>query len=453
VTSGIDWDKMADKSCQGLDEPHQIDLGVPVLKTFSGSSSSHAFILLVNGQVMAIGKNDNGQLGVGDQNTRSWPVPVPLPEASCRVAKIACGKSHSLFLMQDGRVFGCGSNECGQLGLGAGAKSTSLHTRLTLVSGFDDDVRDVACGHSFSLACTMSGALYSFGHPEYGQLGNGTNGQYIKDGGKGPAVQYHHVYTPTRVNRFLKKEKDVLSKMERDYGNDVKIRAVACGKNHSLALEDWETPGALNRLFTFGFGGYGRLGHNSPDDELVPREINVFSQLSPREPGKEQFPVLPTNSQKQIRHIVAGSTVSLAVSSGGNLYSFGKLSNSKAGEATMYPKMVQELNGFECNERTAAGNNCIFVGFNDSCVGWGAPVSGKFGFDGGAKNSVAPKYISAITGLNVLDVSCGYGHVFYVVTDEGCSPDIAAKISSFPQLPGGGGGGGDSGPPAKKQKK
>ena len=30
------------------------------------------------------------------------------------------------------------------------------------------------------------------------------------------------------------------------------------------------------RLFTFGFGGYGRLGHNGNKDEMVPRLLNQF---------------------------------------------------------------------------------------------------------------------------------------------------------------------------------
>jgi hypothetical protein len=55
----------------------------------------------------------------------------------------------------------------------------------------------------------------------------------------------------------------------------VRIRAVGAGKNHSLCVEDW-ADGGLNRVFSFGFGGYGRLGHATADDEMYPREINAF---------------------------------------------------------------------------------------------------------------------------------------------------------------------------------
>ena len=35
-----------------------------------------------------------------------------------------------------------------------------------------------------------------------------------------------------------------------------------------------------NRIFSWGFGGYGRLGHNEPKDELVPRLIKVFEGIN-----------------------------------------------------------------------------------------------------------------------------------------------------------------------------
>ncbi len=55
----------------------------------------------------------------------------------------------------------------------------------------------------------------------------------------------------------------------------MRIRAVGAGKNHSLFVEDWADAG-LNRVFSCGFGGYGRLGHATADDEMYPREINAF---------------------------------------------------------------------------------------------------------------------------------------------------------------------------------
>ena len=44
-----------------------------------------------------------------------------------------------------------------------------------------------------------------------------------------------------------------------------------------MCLEDWNGE-TVNRVFTWGFGGYGRLGHQSADDEVTPRELTYFSR-------------------------------------------------------------------------------------------------------------------------------------------------------------------------------
>jgi alpha-tubulin suppressor-like RCC1 family protein len=91
----------------------------------------------------------------------------------------------------------------------------------------------------------------------------------------------------------------------------VKVRAVAAGKNHSICMEEWEGE-PVNRIFTWGFGGYGRCGHNSGDDELVPRELTFFSRPLP---------------QQRAREICAGATFSCAVTESAHFYFWGKLPN------------------------------------------------------------------------------------------------------------------------------
>ena len=72
-------------------------------------------------------------------------------------------------------------------------------------------------------------------------------------------IQYHCVHTPKRVEKFI--TKDNHGKVIKEHPHtSVFIKSVACGKNHSLCVEDSTREGSLNRLFSFGFGGYGRLG-------------------------------------------------------------------------------------------------------------------------------------------------------------------------------------------------
>ena len=275
ITACIDWENATSKKAYGLDVPHTIDLGHPVSKVFSSSTSFHLFILLADRKsIYGVGRNDHGQLGVGTKVTHHWPTPIRDLSNSI-ISSIATGKSHSLILYENHDLYVCGANNFGQLGLGEGTRASAdvLFPQCLNLS----NISAVACGADYSLVCTTEGNLYSFGHPEYGQLGHGTTGEFIKDGGKGPAVQYRYVSKPQRVTRFFRKD-PVLKRTNVELpSNDIKIVGVAAGKNHSLCIESSED-GSLNRVFSWGFGGYGRLGHNGTDDELYPVEIATFSQ-------------------------------------------------------------------------------------------------------------------------------------------------------------------------------
>lgn len=48
----------------------------------------------------------------------------------------------------------------------------------------------------------------------------------------------------------------------------------SCGQNHTVMID------GRKRVFSWGFGGYGRLGHAEPKNELVPRLIKFFDVQS-----------------------------------------------------------------------------------------------------------------------------------------------------------------------------
>lgn len=72
------------------------------------------------------------------------------------------------------------------------------------------------------------GYLYSFGCPEYGQLGHNTDGKYFVTSNK---LSYHYELVPRRIPIFVECSK----------GNqptpvpDVTIVEVACGNNHTVS--------------------------------------------------------------------------------------------------------------------------------------------------------------------------------------------------------------------------
>ena len=76
---------------------------VNIVGVNKGSSSAFCMAIDESGQVFAWGRNENGQLGLG--NTKDVMVPTLVQELTgYQVAEIATGKGHSLFLTSCGKV-------------------------------------------------------------------------------------------------------------------------------------------------------------------------------------------------------------------------------------------------------------------------------------------------------------------------------------------------------------
>ena len=67
--------------------------------------------------VFAWGSHQSGQLGLGGTVENQSLVPVEVTSFRKRCLRhVACGELHTVFIMQDGTVYTCGSNNRGQLG-------------------------------------------------------------------------------------------------------------------------------------------------------------------------------------------------------------------------------------------------------------------------------------------------------------------------------------------------
>uniref|UniRef100_A0A8C7XJN8 RCC1-like domain-containing protein n=1 Tax=Oryzias sinensis TaxID=183150 RepID=A0A8C7XJN8_9TELE len=201
--------------------------GMPLVQVSAGGE--HSFALSVSGSVFGWGRNDCGQLGLGDsQGAESLEA-----LSGITVTQVACGSQHTVVLSKDGQVYTWGQNSRGQLGLGKeGCSSISSPQCVRSLSGMPL-VRASAGGeHSFALS--VSGSVFGWGRNDCGQLGLGDTTE-----------------TPTLVH-YLNMKKTVFA---------------ACGKDHTAVLTMDGT------VFTFGSGHYGQLGHNSFRNELCPRLV------------------------------------------------------------------------------------------------------------------------------------------------------------------------------------
>lgn len=222
--------------------PHRTEYKVKFVA--SSCTAFHSFLITDDGRVLVWGRNDRGQLGLGDDKRRDLPTEVPVLKG-LNIISGSVGKMHSLFLTSKGQVYACGDNKNGQLGVGNQNQMIQTPTKIAY-SG--KPIVKTACGAEFSMIVDCDGRLYSFGLPQYGQLGHNTDGQYFATSNR---LAYRCELSPRRVVGFIERTREGhLVPVD-----GVHIIDVACGQNHSVALDK------KNRVFTWGFGGYGRLGH------------------------------------------------------------------------------------------------------------------------------------------------------------------------------------------------
>lgn len=170
------------------------------------------------------------------------------------------------------------------------------------------------------------------------------------------------------------------------------IVKVACGSNHSVALD------SNGHVYTWGYGGYGRLGHSEQKDEWKPRRIDLFTKRNILPPGAV---------------ISAGSLNSACTARGGQMYMWGKL--KVTGDCWMYPKPVYDLSGWNirCMD---SGSMHYFVGADKSCISWGQSQCGELGYGlNQQKSSCIPKKVDVLEGMHVISVACGLAHSLVVV--------------------------------------
>ncbi|KAI4464569.1 protein rcc2 [Holotrichia oblita] len=395
----VNWDiagrkenKSGNRLHPNLNSPHRFtDLKVRL--AVSGCVSAHSVIVTEDGKAMTFGRNQFGQLGLDNTITKEVPTIVPAL-ANMNVISAASGRNHTLFLTDTGTVYACGDNRSGQCGVGNLQPNIVTPTRINYRG---PPIVKVGCGAEFSVILDIKGGLHSFGLPEYGQLGHNTDGKYFKTSTK---LCFHYETSPKRIVLYIEKSKD-------GHVSPVDVTEIvdfSCGQNHTVAID------SKKRAFSWGFGGFGRLGHAEPKDELVPRLVKYFDTQS-----------------RGVRSVHCGSTYSLAVTDFGALFMFGQ--TKRTGEANMYPKPVQDLAGWDIHH-IGAGNTSIIIAADETVIAWGAsPTYGELGLGDFTKSTTVPKEVTRLSGIKVLCLTMGLSHTLLIAQNE--TPEQTSKLESF----------------------
>jgi alpha-tubulin suppressor-like RCC1 family protein len=175
-----------------LKEDNTHDQNPSTPPTFSKVVASQYYTLALDtaGNVWSTGVNTYGQLCLGDTTARDrfYQVAITIAEeeasttTTTKVVDIALGERHTLLLMENGKVFGCGWNAYGQLGIGM--KGENMLTPVEILidePDFDNNTNDtpppmvanitqIAAGRGSSYFLTSSNHVYATGTNYEGQL-------------------------------------------------------------------------------------------------------------------------------------------------------------------------------------------------------------------------------------------------------------------------------------------
>ena len=324
----------------GLGHAHNVPYPEPVDSLREATVSRvacgghHLVLLTLQDEVWVAGKNDHGQLGVGeDVAEERQPLPVLLePCSGLRVERVACGYDHTVLVTREGALWTFGHNANGELGLGhcdpvpgprqvAAFRSAQLDAAAEGGSGADSGdvpalqtqgmahvrVVEVSSKGYHTLALTTDGEVLAWGKNNFGQLGlgHGENVSTLTEARAAPTrlAPLQQPLRPTTAplsagprRRALAAEPSLPSPRRRVLEPDPRhtlccccccccccaprqVRALrgrrvcelACGSYHSVVLT------RSDELLAFGDNNYGQLGLGDTDCRVVPEAIASLS--------------------------------------------------------------------------------------------------------------------------------------------------------------------------------
>ncbi|KAL8171410.1 hypothetical protein V2J09_023214 [Rumex salicifolius] len=340
-------------------------------------------------------------------------IPKPLEtDVVLDVHQISCGVRHISLVTRQGEVFTWGEESGGRLGHGI-AHDLNRPRLVEFLAVTNVDF--VACGEFHTCAISTQGDLFTWGDGTYnaGLLGQGTEASH---------------WIPKRVSGPM---------------DGLQVLLVACGVWHSAMIT---SPG---RLFTFGDGRFGVLGHGNRDSVLLPKEVQQLSKLksikvacgvwhtaaivevsnslgpnsniSSRKlftwgdgdkyrlghANKETY-LYPTCVSSLVDYnfhqIACGHVFTVALTTSGHVFTMG--SNLCGGQGKE-PSLVKDKLVGEFVEEIACGASHVAVLTSRSEVfTWGKGANGQLGH-GDVEDRKSPTLVDALKDRHVKSIACG----------------------------------------------
>jgi alpha-tubulin suppressor-like RCC1 family protein len=338
----------------------------------------HSLAVLDNGSVWAWGDGRYGQLGVNSFTIVGSPQPVfaPWAQTGQKAIAVAAGNFYSLFLLDNGNVWGTGYGYSGELGNGQ-ATQTAVPIAVAAPAAWSGrKVIQIAAGDgNHSMAILDDGSIWAWGYNGYGQLGNGGTANALS-----PA--------PVSAPPAWAGKKAV---------------SIATGAYHSLAvLED-------GSIWAWGYSGYGQLGYGGTGSSSTPVPVSAPAAWA---------------GQKAVA-VAAGSIHSLALLDDGSVWAwgyngYGQLGNGGYSQGLVPAQLSAPADwaGKKAVAITARNYQSLAALDDGSAWGWGFNYRGALGNGTYGNNYATPVVISAPsawTGQKVVALAAGEYHTLGVL--------------------------------------
>uniref|UniRef100_A0A1D1XSZ4 Putative E3 ubiquitin-protein ligase HERC1 n=2 Tax=Anthurium amnicola TaxID=1678845 RepID=A0A1D1XSZ4_9ARAE len=332
------------------------------------------------------------------------------------VHQIACGVRHAALVTRQGEVFTWGEESGGRLGHGNEADVSHPQLVESLVAC---NVDYMSCGEYHTCAISFSGDLFTWGDGKQstGLLGHGTDASH---------------WIPKRVSGPLE---------------GLHVMFVACGIWHT-ALST-----SCGKLFTYGEGTFGALGHGNRESIVCPREVESLSGLKtikvacglwhtaaivevmgqvgtnvvPRKlftwgdgdknslgQGDKEPRLVPTCVPSLIDYnfhqLACGHSITIGLTTTGHVFTMGSTVHGQLGNPQYdgsMPCLVQDRLVGEVVEEIACGAYHVAVlTSRNEIYTWGKGANGRLGL-GDAQDRTTPTLIEALKDRHVKSISCG----------------------------------------------
>lgn len=296
--------------------------------------------------------------------------------------KIESSSNHTLAIKGDNTLWVAGSNEKGQLGLGAGIPSVSEFTQVIM----PEQVVDIAIAEGFSLVLLISGDVYYFGDRSTGLSGDGNMA----------GIAYIH----TKINE--------ISAGYTESGNSI-VKKIDLGVAHAIALTS-EGVG-FDGVYMWGDNSRGQLGSSSADifeetaewygqvgDSMQDMSAGDYFTVAISE-GKIQFAGSNKNNEYSFEEIEfkanwvektttntfskvdCGDTFTVLTEEGtGNLYAFGNNAEGRLGVGNLNKSsLVHKIFSGNVTQFSTEGSNTIFKTSSNEIYGFGVNGNAELG--------------------------------------------------------------------------